>query len=136
MTSLIAPLTPLAPHHRLAWLEGVRAIRCYKSLDGFDAGRLYRIETRTQKISSLTIRLYEGKREKVLVSGGEFFVIVLDSLRRRTLFTDHAPPTQRGLYAVHDTATLSAHFEIPHVPDISEVHAERYESLRRELSSF
>ncbi len=129
------PLTPLAPHERLGWLEGAKAIRCSKSFDLFDAGRLYRVQTRTNKIKSLTIRLTEGRKEDVLVTGDEFFIIVLDNLRRRNLFTDHEPPTKRGYYMIRPTSALVDHFVIPHVPDISEAHPEQFQSLVHALSN-
>jgi hypothetical protein len=132
----MTPLTPLAPHERLGWLDGAKAIRCSINLNGFEAGRLYRVQTRTQKIRSLTIRLCEGKREKVLVTGDEFSVVVLDNLRRRNLFTDHEPPSRRGFHAIYSTEVLVDHFLIPHVPDAAEVQADDYQRLIARLSSF
>lgn len=129
------PLTPLAPHERLGWLDGSKVIRCSLNLNGFEAGRLYAIQTRTQKIRSLTIRLCEGKKEKVLVTGDEFSIVVLDNLRRRNLFTDHAPPSRRGFYSIYSTEVLVDHFIIPHVPDIAEVEVTEYQRLVDHLSS-
>jgi len=129
------PLTPLAPHERLGWLDGAKVIRCSVGFADFEAGRLYPIQTRTQKIRSLTIRLCEGKKERVLVTGDEFSIVVLDSLRRRNLFTDHLPPSKRGFYAIYSTEVLVDHFAIPHVPDIAEVDSSEYRRLVDHLSS-
>jgi hypothetical protein len=116
-------------------MDGAKAIRCSINLNGFEAGRLYRVQTRTQKVRSLTIRLYEGKREKVLVTGDEFSLVILDNLHRRNLFTDHEPPSKRGFHAIHPTRVLAEHFLIPHVPDAAEVMSDQYQSIINHLSS-
>lgn len=131
----MTPLTPLSPHERLGWLDGVKTIRCLKSLPEFDAGRLYRVQTKIHKTKSLTIRLTEGRQEDVTVTGDEFFIVALDNLHRRNLFTDHEPPSMRGFHCVRSTLLLADHFVIPHVPDVANVHSLQFRSLIQHLST-
>lgn len=143
-----APLYPLPEIQRLGYLDEQDFITCRRALRNatcrFKAGESYPIETKTGKVTRKCFRPnLQGEEELIEYSGSELFILITDADGHRQVFTEarfltkDTDLSQAGLPECEPLALeqLTAHFEIPNVPDVATVNPGAYalvaDSLQR-----
>ena len=132
-----APLTPLPPEQRLAWLDEVTHIVCRAAMpDAFTPGKPYRIKCEDVRTERAIMRnSIQGGPEEILVTGHEILATITDDHKRHHAFCHSRILTEPHIHTLHPLQTLLDHFEIPPAPDITQVYPSTYAKHRQLLSS-
>lgn len=138
-----APLRPLNTVQRLGHLDEEDEIRCERPLGiGFSAGRTYPLESETLHGRKIERRPHhrfagKGKTEQVLVSGQELLLRIKDDAGKWHAFTQYnlgkAQQMERPEEHFHLLAELVECFHIPEVPDVAQVHPEKFATYQARL---
>lgn len=126
-------LAPLNPIQCLGWIDDADTILCTQAIDWFQKGQRYAIESKTITFLKTETRpcIIQGKRTKetVKVEGNDLEITITgkkpDGTKDCIKFL-HIP--ERSDPSAHDLTTLAAHFEIPHVPDVTTSHPAQYQA--------
>ena len=131
-----APLLPLPAAQRLGWLDEHSHLLCRLNLGGgFTPGSSYPIDcgeiTARRTISKTTI---QGAKADVAISGKELLVTIRDNWDRAHRFCNgiSTVPTDP---LTHSLSTLIEHFQIPPVPDITQILPARFRKNKKSLAN-
>jgi hypothetical protein len=142
--SVRAPLQELPPIQRLGYLDETDSIMCIKSIPGeFKKGNEYRVRTRTVMVERMTTKpTTSGDEHEFLLRGQELAIYICDDAGSERCFMDRNHKrdgvTVEGeenpeegwregeIKIDHVLQDLAANFEIPSVPDVTEVFPEAF----------
>lgn len=123
-----APLSPIAAVQRIGWIDDAEELLCTRDFDHFRAGQRYPLSTETieWKKQEERPRYHAGKRdtEAVLVRGTDLRLTLHHPEQEAVHFIFN--PDHSGGQAAYSLEELAANFQLPEVPDITALHAEKY----------
>lgn len=137
-----APLNPLSDAQRLGFADEERWLTCKRTFENgkvmFTAGKRYELSSRTVLVERHTMKPNnEGGMDSILLNGQELLLSLRGEDNREYSFFDkrHMKPginitPLAGVEQVSPDYTLQdllEHFEMPHVPDVSEAARKLYE---------
>jgi len=135
-----APLLPMTPAMRVAFMEEQTEIKCLKSLGPFTAGTTYPMRPRLIMVERLKWKPnLRGELEEFLLSGIEMAIAIQGGDGAEHCFVD-ARVRQEGVlpnsqwtaeFTLHE---LVGHFEIPEVKSVAELNAGAYQANLERLN--
>ena len=128
-----APLLPLPDAQRLGWLDEHSHLLCRLNLGaGFTPGSYYPINCGEISARRLTTKTtIQGTKAEVAITGSELLVTIRDEQGRDHSFFNWGGPDPFA----HSLETLIEHFQIPPVPDITQILPARFRKNKKSLAN-
>ena len=133
-----APMMPMPPAQRIAWLEDGDEITARRTAHGFTAGKKYPITVDTFTARRVEMRRRPGHcDEEVLATGDDLAILIADDAGELHSYT-YLPPSANDegrpeAQHHHTLPVLVNTFTIPEVPDVASLHPEQYAENKRRL---
>lgn len=128
-----APLLPLPESQCLGWLDEHSHLLCRLSMDSaFTRGSSYPINCGEISARRLTTKTtIQGTKAEVAITGSELLVTIRDEQGRDHSFFNWGGPDPFA----HSLETLIEHFQIPPVPDITQILPARFRKNKKALAN-
>lgn len=128
-----APLLPLPAAQRLGWLDEHSHLLCRLSMDSaFTRGSSYPINCGEISARRLTTKTtIQGIKAEVAITGSELLVTIRDEQGRDHSFFNWGAADPFA----HSLETLIEHFQIPPVPDITQILPARFRKHKKALAN-
>ena len=128
-----APLLPLPESQCLGWLDEHSHLLCRLSMDSaFTRGSSYPINCGEISARRLTTKTtIQGTKAEVAITGSELLVTIRDEQGRDHSFFNWGGPDPFA----HSLETLIEHFQIPPVPDITQILPARFRKNKKALTN-
>jgi hypothetical protein len=131
-----APLLPLPESQCLGWLDEHSHLLCRLSMDSaFTRGSSYPINCGEISARRLTTKTtIQGTKAEVAITGSELLVTIRDEQGRDHSFYNGGNSGAADPFA-HSLETLIEHFQIPLVPDITQILPARFRKNKKSLAN-
>ena len=128
-----APLLPLPESQCLGWLDEHSHLLCRLSMDSaFTRGSSYPINCGEISARRLTTKTtIQGTKAEVAITGSELLVTIRDEQGRDHSFFNWGGPDPFA----HSLEILIEHFQIPPVPDITQILPARFRKNKKSLAN-